>query len=128
MLELIISFSLFYWISYFLWIYSQISSNSSNVVFSIKIPKNLQKIFVNNEKLKTYNWTRLLIFNEMINFYFLNLNYLVTCRIFFDIFCRCYLIIKKRICPQHCILGLTTLLSRSVTLKKWTNCLLLIKN
>jgi len=57
----IISFSLLCWISYFLWIYSQISSNSSNVVFSIIILENLQKIFVNNEKIETNNWTRLLI-------------------------------------------------------------------
>ena len=28
---------------------SQISKNSSNIVFSIKIPKNLQKKFVNNK-------------------------------------------------------------------------------
>ena len=40
MLESIISFSSLHWISYFLWIYSQISTNSSNVVFSIKIPDN----------------------------------------------------------------------------------------
>ena len=37
------SFSLLYWISNFLWIYSQISSNSWNVVFSIIILKNLRK-------------------------------------------------------------------------------------
>ena len=28
--------------------FSQISTNSSNIVFSIKIPENLQKMFVNN--------------------------------------------------------------------------------
>jgi len=74
MLESIISFASLYKISYFLWIYSQISTNSSNVVFSIKIPENLQKIFVNNwEIIETNNWKRLLIFDDKINFYFLNL-------------------------------------------------------
>ena len=29
--------------------------NSSNVVFSIKIPENLQKMFVNNERLQKTN-------------------------------------------------------------------------
>ena len=50
MLKSIISFSLLYWIYYFLWISSQISSNSS-----------------------TNNWTRLLIFDDKINFYFLHM-------------------------------------------------------
>ena len=43
MLESIIFFHLY--IEFL--ILSQISSNSSNVVFSIKIPGNLQKMFVN---------------------------------------------------------------------------------
>ena len=42
-------------------------------MFSIIIPENLQKIFVNNEKIETNNWTRLRIFEDKINFYFLNL-------------------------------------------------------
>ena len=66
MLKSINSFSLLYWMSYLLWIYSQISSNSSNVVFSIIILENLQKSLwimrnQNNEKIETNNWTRLLI-------------------------------------------------------------------
>jgi len=48
MLESIISFSSFNWISYSLQIISQISLDSSNVVFSIKIAGNLQKMCVNN--------------------------------------------------------------------------------
>ena len=32
--------------------FSQISTNSSNIVFSIKIPENLQKMFVNNKPLQ----------------------------------------------------------------------------
>ena len=88
MLESIISFPLLYWISYFLWIYSQISSNSSNVVFSVIILENLQKSSgimrnQNNEKIETNNWTRLLI---KINFYFLNMFLYMTsvayCRTF----------------------------------------------
>ena len=78
MLESIISFSSFYWIYYFLWIYTRISTNSLNVVFSIINPENLWKIFVNNEKLEyweieTNNWTRLPFFDDKINFYFLYL-------------------------------------------------------
>ena len=73
MLKSIISFLLLYWISYFLWINSQISSNSSNDVFSIIILESLQKIILNNEKpeyweIETNNWTRLLIFDDKINF------------------------------------------------------------
>ena len=45
-------------------------TNSSNVVFSIILPENLQKIFVNNEKLETNNCTRLLIFDDNINLIF----------------------------------------------------------
>ena len=76
--ESIISFSSLYWISYFLWIYSQISSNSSNVVFSIIILENLRRSLwimrnKNNEKIETNNWTTLLIFDDKINFYFLNM-------------------------------------------------------
>jgi len=52
MLESIISFSSLYWSSYSLRICSQISTNSSKVVISIKIPENLQKMFVNNERLQ----------------------------------------------------------------------------
>jgi len=62
MLESIISFSSLYWIYYFIWICSPISTNSSNVVFSIKIAENLQKIFENNEIIETYNW--LIIFDD----------------------------------------------------------------
>ena len=45
----------------FLWIYSQISSNSSNVVFSIIILENLRtSLWImriqNNEKMETNNW------------------------------------------------------------------------
>ena len=32
-----------------------LSTNFSNVVFSIKFPENLQKIFVNNEKIESNN-------------------------------------------------------------------------
>ena len=54
MLESIIFFSSLYWIFIFysLWICSLISSNSSNVAFSVKIPENLQKMFGNNETLQ----------------------------------------------------------------------------
>ena len=72
MLKSITSFSSLYLISYFLWIYSLISLNSSNFVFSIIIPENLQKIFVNNEKIENNNETRLLIFDDKINLFFLN--------------------------------------------------------
>ena len=41
-----------YCISYSLQLCSQISTNSSNVVFSIKSPENLQKMFVKNERLQ----------------------------------------------------------------------------
>ena len=76
MLKSNISFSLLYWISYLLWIYSQISSNSWNFVFSIIILENLRKSLwimrnQNNEKIETHNWTRLLIFDDKINFYFI---------------------------------------------------------
>ena len=83
MLKSIISFSSLYWISYFLWTYSQISTNSSNVVFLIKIPENLCN---NWEIIETNNWIRLLIFEDKINFYFLHIflkNWLVYCRILF---------------------------------------------
>ena len=86
LVQLLVSiFSLLYWISYFLCIASQISSNSSNVVFSIIIIENLQKIFVNNDIIETNNWTRLLIFDEKINFYFnifLYMTSVVYCRTF----------------------------------------------
>ena len=91
MLKSIISFSLLYWISNFLWIYSQISSNSLNVVFSIIIIENLRTSLwitrnYNNEIIETNNWTRLLIFDDKINFYFLkmflNMTSVVYCRIF----------------------------------------------
>ena len=94
MLKSIISFSLLYWISNFLWIYSQISSNSSNVIFSIIILENLRKSFwiirnQNNEIIETNNWTRLLIFDDKINFYFLNMFLYMTsvvyCRTFFTL-------------------------------------------
>jgi len=101
MLKSIISFSLlFIIISYLLWIYSQISSNSSNVVFSIIILENLRKSLwimknQNNEKIESNNWTRLLIFDDKINFYFLNMFLYMTsvvyCRTFFYILCRRYL-------------------------------------
>ena len=48
MLESIISFSSLYWISYFLWICSRICKILQMSSFSIKIPENLQKIFVKN--------------------------------------------------------------------------------
>ena len=87
MLKSIISFSLLYWIYYSIWIYSQIFSNSSNVVFSIIILENLQKIFVNNKKIKTINWIRLLIFDDKINFYFLNMFLYMTS----VVYCRTFL-------------------------------------
>jgi len=101
MLKSIISFSLLYWISYLFWIYLQICSNSSNVVFSMKILENLRNSLwilrnQNNETIETNNWTRLLIFDDKINFYFLNMFLYMTsvvyCRTFL---CHCYLIIKK---------------------------------
>ena len=65
MLEPIISFSSLYWIAYFLWNCSQISSNSSNVVFSKKIPRNLQKnVCEHLDITETNNWIRLLIFDD----------------------------------------------------------------
>ena len=47
------------------------------------IPENLKKIFVynekpwNNEKIETNNGTRLLIFDDKNNFYFLNMTFVV---------------------------------------------------
>ena len=92
MLKSNIMFLVSYWISYLLWIYSQIYSNSSNVVFSIIILENLQKIFVNkknknNEKIETNNWTRLLIFDDKIDFYFLNMFLYMTS----VVYCRTFL-------------------------------------
>ena len=92
MLKSIISFSLFYWISYFHWIYSQISSSSSNVVFSIIILENLRKSLwitknKNNEMIETNNWTRLLILDDKINFYFLNMFLYMTS----IVYCRTFL-------------------------------------
>jgi len=90
MLKSIISFSLFYWISYLPWIYSKISSNSSNVVFSITILENLRKLLwimrnQNNEKIETNSWTRFFIFDDKINFFlkmFLYMTSVVYCRTF----------------------------------------------
>ena len=56
-----ISFISLYLISHSLRICLQISTNSLNAVFSIKIPENLKKMFVNNEITETNNWIRLLI-------------------------------------------------------------------
>ena len=58
MVDPIISFSILYWISYFLWIYSQISSNSSNVDFSLIMCRKSLWIMRNrnNEKIETNNW------------------------------------------------------------------------
>ena len=93
MLKSIISFSLLYWFSYFLWIYSQISSNSSNVVFSIIFQKICRKSFwimrnQNTEKIETNKWTRLLVFDDKIIFYFPSLFFYILC-------CRYVIIIKK---------------------------------
>ena len=64
MLELFISFTSLYWISYSLRICSQISTKSSNVVFSIKIPENLQKNVCEEWEITEINyWLRLLIFD-----------------------------------------------------------------
>jgi len=52
MLESILSFSSLYLISHSLRICSQISTNFSNDIFSIKYPENIQKMFVNNETLQ----------------------------------------------------------------------------
>jgi len=104
MLKSIISFSLFYWISYFLWIYSQIFSNSSNVVFSITILENLRKSLwimrnQNNEKIETDNWIRLLIFDDKIIFNFLNMflymTFVVYCRAFLHLMSSLYNNLKK---------------------------------
>ena len=40
------------------------STNSSNVVFSIKIPENLQKMFVNNEITKTKKLNKITYFQR----------------------------------------------------------------
>ena len=54
----------------------------------------------NNEKIDSNNCARLLIFNDKINFYFLNMFLYMTsvvyCRTFFYILYRRYLIIKKK--------------------------------
>ena len=83
MLKSIFSFSLLYWISHFFLIYLQISSNSSNVVFSTIILENLRtSLWImrnqNSEIIETNNWTRLLIFDENINSYFLNMFLFMT--------------------------------------------------
>ena len=52
MLESSISFSSLNCTSYYVRVCSQISKNSLNVVFTIKIPKNLQKMFAKNETLQ----------------------------------------------------------------------------
>ena len=112
MLKSIISFSLLYWMSYFLWIYSQISSNSSNVVFSRVILENLRKSLwimknQNNEIIETNNWTwtRLLIFDEKINFYFLNMflymTSLVYCRTFLHFMSTLFNNLKKLILKTY---------------------------
>ena len=93
MLISIILFSLLYWISYFLWIYSQISSNSSNVVFTIIIIENLRKSLwimrnQNSEIIETNNKTRLLIFDDKINFYFLSMFLYMTS----VVYCRTFLL------------------------------------
>jgi len=108
MLESVISFSSINLISYFLWIYSQISTNSSNIVFSIIILENLQKIFVNNEKLEwweieTNNW----IWKHnhpKVRFWTSTLKSVNVSNE------------SLSICPQNCMLSLTTLNSRSVPL------------
>ena len=65
MLELIISFPSVNWISYFSQIYLQISTNSSNLVFSIKIPKkSTENDCEESEITETTNWIRLLIFDD----------------------------------------------------------------
>ena len=60
------------------------------------------KIFVNNEKIETNNWRRLLIFHDEINFCFLNMFLPIhdICSLlqnFFYILCRRYLIIFKKL-------------------------------
>ena len=106
MLKSNISFSLLYWISNFLWIYSQISSNSSDVDFSIIILENVGKSLwiirnLNNEKIETNNWTRLLIFDKKINFYclkmFLYMTSVVYCRTCFTFYVVVITWLKKTI-------------------------------
>ena len=59
------------------------------------------KIFVNNEKpwnneiIETNNWTRLLIFDEKINFYFLNKTSVVYCRTFLHFMSTLFNNLKK---------------------------------
>ena len=78
MLDSIISFFSLYWTSYSLWICSQISSNLSNVAFSIKNPENLQKFFANNETLQKPITEQDYLFSmKRVNFYFLIL-FLIT--------------------------------------------------
>ena len=96
MLKSIISFSLLYWISYFLWIYSQISSNSSNVVFSLIILENLQKSLWIMRKLKLIIEQDYLFSMIRLIFIFSTCSYSwrLYCRTFLQL-CRRYLIIKK---------------------------------
>ena len=92
MLKSIFLFLLLNLISYFFKNYSQISSNSSNVVFSIIILENLRRSLwimrnQNNEKIETNNWTRLLIFDDKTNFYFFNMFLYITS----VVYCRTFL-------------------------------------
>ena len=68
MLELIISFSSLYWISYFLWNYSMIFTNSSNVAFSIKISE--------IEKDHLFSMIRLILFSQPVTNQLISLHFL----------------------------------------------------
>jgi len=49
----------------------------------------------NNEKIETNNWTRLLIFDDKINFYFLNMTSVVYCRTFLHFMSSLFNNLKK---------------------------------
>jgi len=71
MLELIISYSSFYWISYSLRMCSQISTNSSNVVFFDKnCRKSTENVYEQWEITETNNWIELLTFDDKSQFIF----------------------------------------------------------
>ena len=90
MLKLIISFSLLYRISF-------LFNNNSR-----KSAENLIIRNQNNEIIKINNWTRLLILDEKINFYFLNTFLHMTS----VIYCRTFYIFSVQIQdpdPKHCV-------------------------
>ena len=90
--------------------------------------RKLAKMFGNNEIIETNNWTRLLIFDDKINLYFLNMFLYMTpviyCRTVSHFMSSLFNNFKKLI--LNCILSSTTLHSRSLPLS-FENPLLLIR-